>query len=82
MGKNLIKKLGVWEKDKVVRKDNKIYAKDYYCVRCYEKKKKIPAVALYPLWDIDQDTKFKPYCKKCLDDLKFRMMVTLFETPI
>ena len=55
--------------------------KDYYCVQCYENKKEIPAVKLYPV-RIDQDNPPFPYCQKCLDDLHFRMMVELGETHL
>ncbi len=79
MRKNLNKKLGVWEKDKIIRGDNKVHAEDYYCVRCYEEKKLIQAEKFWP--NVDIDIKNYPYCKKCIDDLNLDLMISMYDLP-
>lgn len=75
MGKNLDKKLGVWGKDKIIR-DNKFYAVDYYCVRCYGENKRIGAEKFWP--NVDVDIESFPYCKRCIDDLNSELLISLY----
>jgi len=77
MSENLDKKLGIWGKDKILREDGKIHAIDYYCIRCYGKNKLVQANRLWPM--MDPDIPFFPYCKQCVDDLVFEMMIKLGE---
>lgn len=71
----LDKKLGVWGKDEIVGEDKRIHAEDYYCVRCYEKKKEIPAEKFWPNADID--IKNFPYCVPCIDSLRLEFMIEM-----
>jgi len=68
------KKLGVWGKD---RSEGKVFAKDYYCVKCYEKEKKVPAVVFYPY--SDADISFFPYCRPCVDKEKLMVLMKMNE---
>jgi hypothetical protein len=61
--KNIEKKLGMWGFDKIVGEDGKIHASDYYCVGCYQNKKKTPAEVFWP--NIDPDIPSAPYCRPC-----------------
>lgn len=61
------KKLGIWGKDKIVHEDGKLYASDYYCVRCYQDKKEVPAEKFFPIIDIDIPS--FPHCKKYIEEL-------------
>ena len=47
------------------------YAKDYKCCRC----KTEQAVAFFP--DCDPDIPSYPYCKKCLDKVKVKLLIEL-----
>ena len=71
--KNLDKKLGIWGKDKIVGKDNRIHAEDYYCVRHYEKEKLVQAEAFWPC--MDPDIKDYPYCKPCINALNLEILM-------
>lgn len=73
MGKNLAKKLGVWGKDKIVREDEKFHAEDYYCVRCYDKKKETPAEKFWP--NVDIDIKNFPCCVPCINYLRMESII-------
>lgn len=75
MGENnsLEKKLGVWGKDKIVREDGKTYAKDFYCVECYSKKKEVPADSFFPLFD--PDIPVYPYCQKHIDEMRVNLLL-------
>lgn len=66
--------LKVWGKDKT---RGKVLAKDYYCVRCYEGEKEVQAVVLYPYSELD--IPFFPYCRPCVDELKLKAMIDLFD---
>jgi len=48
----------------------KIYAKDKKCIEC-----KAPAVAFFPIFDIDIPS--YPYCRKCLDKAKLKLLIKL-----
>lgn len=48
-------------------------ASDYKCVAC----RKVMAVAFYPVFDID--IKSYPYCRKCLDKIKLKLLIKLCE---
>jgi len=71
------KKLGIWGKDQILREDNKFHAEDYYCIKCYDKKKEIPAEIFWPVFD--PDIKSFPYCKPCLDKEQLKLMIQLYE---
>lgn len=47
-----------------------MYAKDCKCTDC-----KKPAVAFFPV--CDPDIPSYPYCRKCLDDRKFKLLLEL-----
>lgn len=64
---NLDKKLGVWGKDKIVGKDKKFHAPDYYCSQCYVDDKLVQAKVFWPC--MDPDIKDYPYCKACVDKI-------------
>ncbi len=71
---NLNKKLGIWGKDKIIRKDEKFHASDYYCVGCYANNKKdIPAVSFFPVFDPDIP-KF-PYCADCIKKARINIIL-------
>ncbi len=70
---NLDKKLGVWRVDYTFREDKKIYAKDYYCVECYNKNKKVQAEVFWePI--MDSDIGLNPYCKPCKEKIRDKMI--------
>ena len=71
----LDKKLGIWGKDKIYREDNKMYAKDYYCVECYSQNNETPAESFWPV--IDVDIKSYPYCKKHLEERQQELFLEL-----
>ena len=50
----------------------KVYAKDCKCCICGKQ-----AVAFWPC--IDPDIKSYPYCQKCLDDAKLKLMIEEFK---
>ena len=49
-----------------------IQAKDCKCVLCQGQ-----AVAFYPV--IDLDIKSHPYCRACLDELKLKILIRIYE---
>lgn len=53
--------------------EKKKYAKNYKCCDCEKRK----AVAFWPV--CDPDIPSHPYCRKCLDDAKERLMIKLSE---
>jgi hypothetical protein len=61
--------------------EDKIYAKDFTCH--YRDKKGNPcgeqAVAFYPIFDIDQETKPQPYCQKHLDEMQLELIIAICE---
>ncbi|MDP3966243.1 MAG: hypothetical protein Q8Q04_01800 [archaeon] len=69
----LEKKLGFWGIDRIVREDNKIYAEDYYCFKCYRESKKVRAEVFWP--NIDLDITPVPYCKPCKDELAIKIIL-------
>jgi len=48
------------------------YAKDEKCVECGKQ-----AEVFYPM--IDPDIPFYPYCRKCADEAKIKLMIRLNE---
>ena len=48
------------------------YAKDFQCVNCAN-----PAVAFFPV--CDPDIPSYPYCRKCIDESKKRIMIGILE---
>lgn len=46
------------------------YAKDFKCCNCENQ-----AVCFYPI--IDPDIPSKPYCRKCVDEMKYRILKEL-----
>ena len=56
----------------MAKKKNIIYAKDCQCCVCGRQ-----AVALWPV--IDPDIPAFPYCRKCLDKVKMRLLIQLNE---
>jgi len=73
----LEKKLGVWGIDKIAHEDNQVFAKDYYCVECYRKDKKVPGEVFWPC--IDPDIPSYPYCKPCKDNLQMKLLIEMSE---
>ena len=49
-----------------------IQAKDNKCIICGK-----PAVAFFPIFDIDIES--HPYCRKCLDEEKIKLIIMLNE---
>ena len=47
------------------------YAKDYKCCKCETEQ----AVAFFPI--CDPDIPSYPYCKKCLDKVKIKLLIEL-----
>ena len=50
-------------------------ASDCKCIKCKE-----PAVAFYPMIDID--IKSYPYCRECLEKAKLEMMIALYDVGL
>lgn len=48
-----------------------VHAKDCKCCKCGE-----PAVAFWPM--VDPDIPHHPYCRKCLDAAKMRVMAMIY----
>jgi hypothetical protein len=71
----LDKKLGIWGKDEIVRKDGKYYAPDFYCVGCYKEKKEVPASKFFPYIDVDIPS--FPYCDKCIEKLTLHLFLEI-----
>lgn len=52
------------------KKENLYYARDKKCIMCMRR-----AVAFWPV--IDPDIRSNPYCRKCLDDAKTRVLLQM-----
>ena len=50
-------------------------ASDCKCVKCGGQ----TAVAFFPVFDIDQETVPKPYCRSCLTTVKLKMIMDISE---
>ncbi len=74
------KKLLVWDGKGIPREDKKIYAEDYFCVRCYEKREKNPAEVFYGL--NDPDASRPPYCKSCTNELEMEYWLEVMNNPL
>ena len=48
-------------------------AKDYKCIECGKK-----SDVFYPA--VDLDIKSYPYCRKCVDEIKLRLLIKLTES--
>lgn len=49
-------------------------ASDCKCVKCGK-----GAVAFFPIFDIDQETPPRPYCRNCLMMARHEMLIALFD---
>jgi len=77
--KNIENKLLLWNGIGVPRNDKKIYAEDYYCVKCQRDGKEIPAESFYGLNDPDATS--SPYCKSCVKKLEMEYWIYVSEHP-
>ena len=76
ISEKLEKKLGVWGKDNIVRENNKVHAKDYYCVECYHNKNGRKLVQAEYLWPcMDPDIENYPYCKNCVEARQLSLLM-------
>lgn len=69
---SLEKKLGVFGKDLIVRRDGSLNAQDYYCSGCYSLGREVEAVGFS---DGDSGEGALPYCNDCLKYLRMKVDV-------
>ncbi|MCR4327472.1 MAG: hypothetical protein NUV46_02730 [Nanoarchaeota archaeon] len=73
------KEVMVWNVENVLKEKGKIYAKDYYCIKCYKENKKIPADSFYGL--DDPDAVRPPYCNNCIKSLNKEYWIYIMQNP-